>query len=139
MEIVKNEFCNECKSRTHLVVTGVDEYSIFAKCPICCASYDLIYDASSISQLVERKEITFTAGNDPEFGFSKQDVIILAGDILLDVCGDSWIFRVLQKPFTNRVDLNDCARFEIFDFDESVDLKWLAQASFLEVVRRFAN
>lgn len=139
MEIVKNEYCNECKSYTHLIVTSFNSDSIFAKCPLCSAEFDLIYDEGRISQLVEHKEIIYTAVNDPDFGESKQKVVILAGNILIDLSGDSWVFRVVHKSFTNYIDLDDCSRFELIDFDASVDFEWLANASFLEVVRRFAK
>ncbi|WP_157076688.1 hypothetical protein [Sutcliffiella cohnii] len=43
-EVIKNDWCNECKMQTDLVVTGKTAESIFAKCPHCCAKFDLIND-----------------------------------------------------------------------------------------------
>jgi hypothetical protein len=43
-KIVPNEYCNECRRAADLIVTGEDEFSVFAKCPYCGAKFDLIND-----------------------------------------------------------------------------------------------
>jgi hypothetical protein len=48
MKIVPNDYCNECKKDTGLIVTGMDEHSVFAKCPVCGAKFDLIREGTKV-------------------------------------------------------------------------------------------
>lgn len=46
IRVVPNEYCNECKRDTYLVVSGFNEHSIFADCPHCGAKFDLIREGT---------------------------------------------------------------------------------------------
>jgi len=48
VKIVPNDYCNECKKDTNLIVTGMDEHSVFAKCPVCGAKFDLIREGTKV-------------------------------------------------------------------------------------------
>jgi hypothetical protein len=48
MKIVPNDYCNECKKDTDLIVTSMDEHSVFAKCPVCGAKFDLIREGTKV-------------------------------------------------------------------------------------------
>ncbi|MBS4191781.1 hypothetical protein KHA94_16445 [Bacillus sp. FJAT-49705] len=58
MKIVPNDYCNECRRNTHLIVTGEDEQSIFATCPHCDAKFDLINDGARTKEVAEHKPIS---------------------------------------------------------------------------------
>jgi DNA-directed RNA polymerase subunit RPC12/RpoP len=51
MKIVPNDYCNECKKDTDLIVTEITEHSIFAKCPDCGAKFDLISEGCRIKEV----------------------------------------------------------------------------------------
>jgi hypothetical protein len=48
VKIVSNDYCNECKKGTDLIATGMDEHSVFAKCPVCGAKFDLIREGTKV-------------------------------------------------------------------------------------------
>jgi hypothetical protein len=48
MKVVPNDYCNECKKDTDLIVTGMDEHSVFAKCSVCGAKIDLIREGTKV-------------------------------------------------------------------------------------------
>ncbi|MEH7346003.1 hypothetical protein V7122_19355 [Bacillus sp. JJ1532] len=58
MKIVPNDYCNECRRNTHLIVTGETEDSIFATCPHCKAKFDLINDGYRIKEVKKVKLVT---------------------------------------------------------------------------------
>lgn len=51
MKIVPNDYCNDCRRYTHLIVTEVTEDSIFANCPLCNCKFDLINDGYRIKEI----------------------------------------------------------------------------------------
>lgn len=55
MEIVPNDYCNECRRNTNLIVTGTTDDSIFATCPHCNAKFDLINDGYRVKKVLEKK------------------------------------------------------------------------------------
>lgn len=89
--------------------------------------------------MVKNVKALFIAPLDPDFGSMIDEIILIGNDIALSIYSDELVFRVLPEPFSGVVNLDDCMRFELINFDSNIDLEWLAKASFLEVVRRFAN
>lgn len=56
MQIVPNEYCNECKGCRDLRVIGMDEHSVFAKCD-CGAKFDLIREGTTFKEVKEPKPV----------------------------------------------------------------------------------
>jgi len=52
LKIVPNDYRNECQRDTALIITGMDEDSVFAKCPYCGAKFDLIREGCRIKELM---------------------------------------------------------------------------------------
>lgn len=92
----------------------------------------------------------FTASDDPVYGEEVDDVILLAPDMVLErFDNEAGIFVLEHSVKENQpivaIDRATCKRFEV-DFlaldnpkVDELDFRWIAQASFLQIVRAFAS